>query len=621
MQAYGTRLKDHFQRELVALREDAAVFAECYPAEAEALRLGRVGSSDPHVDMLMQSFAFLTGRVRHEMEIAKALLPNAMLQQLQPHLAAPLPCMAVAQIKVKADGAAPAVLARGRQVLAPLGDEQGLRVNCRFRTCGDTPLLPLRVAEVQWLGAESLPALVADGAVDAQVKSMLRVQIRRTAPGPVKALKIDRLRLYLDATQKHAYPLFDQLQLNLQAVSLRPVAASGEDASAGTLQPTCAIRWLGFDETEAALPARPHLHPGHRLLQEYFAFPEKFMFFEIGPLDLSTTEGDFELLLQLNMPADAQRQLSAEVLRLNCVPLVNLYSQRIDPLAVNHASYEYWLRGDVAGHRHCEIHSLEELVAIQADGSLNELKPFFEMQSLFARPGVGGGGSAAQDDHFYVLRHEPSPLGNVAGTEAHVSFVNTEQRGTLLQAEVISGRALCTNRRLPERLRVGQDLQLEGPGPVAGLTLVSRPTAHSTPALTGERPWALASQLSLNHLSLAGGDEALAALKRVLQSHLGPAGAQGVRHIDGLCAVACRPVVRHLFLQGQRSFVHGLAIALRLDGACFEHGSAVLFASVLRYFLALYASVNSVVEVAYENSDRSARGLQWPALAGAQVVL
>ncbi len=620
MQAYGTRLKDHFRRELVALREDAAVFAESYPAEAEALRLGRAGSSDPHVDMLMQSFAFLTGRVRHEMEVAKALLPNAMLQQLQPHLAVPVPCMAVAQIKYKADGAPAPRLARGRQVLATVSDERGQRLECRFRTTCDTPLLPLRVAELQLMGADDLPKDVHDAACTAKTQSVLRVQFRRTAPGPVKALKIERLRLFIDTTQKHAYHLVDMLSLHLCAVSLRQWVATTAVSAAdgiGSLQTGCAIQWLGFADDQAALPTRPHLHPGHRLLQEYFAFPEKFMFFEIGPLNLSATEGDFELLLHLDMPADVQRLLSHDLLKLNCVPLVNLYTQRIDPLAVNHASHEYWLRADVVGHRHCEIHSLEELVAIQADGSLKPLRPYFEMQSLFALAPA----DLAESSHFYVLRHEHSQLGQVAGTEAHVSFLDIEQRSIPLHAEVIAGRALCTNRRLPERLRVGQDMQLEGPGPVSGLMLVSRPTAHTTPALTGERPWALASQLSLNHLSLAGGDETLAALKRVLQSHLGPAGAQGVRHIDGLHTVDCRPVVRHLFHQGQRSFVHGLAVALRLDPAGFEHGSAVLFASVLRYFLALYASVNSVVEVSYASTDNKAARLQWPALAGAQVVL
>ena len=232
------------------------------------------------------------------------------------------------------------------------------------------------------------------------------------------------------------------------------------------------------------------------------------------------------------------------------------------------------------------LHSIEELVSIQADGSLRTLRPYFEMENLL---------ETQREEYFYVLRHERAQLGDVPGTEVHVSFLDTTQDVALPPAEVIAGRALCTNRRLAEQLRAGQALQLEGPGPLAGIVLISKPTPHTTPALTGQRPWTLVSQLSLNHLSLADGEAALAALKQALLAYLGPAGVQGVRHIDGLHGVSCRPMVRHRFHNGMRGFVQALDIVLTLDRAQFEHSSALLFAAVLRHFLALHAAVNTVV--------------------------
>ncbi|MDP2371747.1 type VI secretion system baseplate subunit TssF [Rhodoferax sp.] len=603
MQAYGNQLKDYYQRELVTLREDTQAFAQTHPVEAGALGLGGSGARDPQVEMLMQAFAFLTGRVLYEMEASKAVLANAMLADLYPHLAAPLPCMAVAQVQVKPDGANGAVLERARQVHASVLDDQGNQVVCKLRTSIALPLTPLAVTHVALLQPDAFPVHIHDEAT----LSVLRVRVTRLGAEPIKSLKHRALRFYIDPTQKNAYFLHELLAVNLVGVSL----ASTDDSALGRMQGHD-LHWLGFAEDEAALPGRTNMHPGHRLLQEYFACPEKFMFFETGALDLDGLDTGFDLFFHFNAPVAPERQTTPQALKLNCVPLVNLYLQRIDPLTLDHARYEYWLRADVQGHRHCEVYALQTLNSIKSDGTLRDLRPYFEMESA---------ASLQSQDYFYVLRREENQLGQVAGTEVYISFLDTRHQPTAPPPEVIGGRALCTNRRLPERMVAGQALMLEGPGPVTGLALVGRPSPHDTPALMGRRPWALVSQLSLNHLSLADGPQALAALKGMLRCHVGPAQVVGVKQIDGIRNVQCRPVLRPLVRDGIRSMVQALHVQLTLDRTQFESGGVVLFAMVLRHFMAMYASVNTVVEVSLATMDCKQTVKQWAPLAGAQIVL
>ena len=276
MQAYGSQLKDFYQRELVTLREDAQAFAQTHPVEAAALGLGNAGTRDPQVEMLMQAFAFLTGRVLYEMEASKAVLANALLADLYPHLAAPLPCMAVAQVQVKPEGANGALLERGRQAHATATDDQGNLAVCKFRTTCALPLTPLSVTEAELLQPEAFPPHIQDEAT----LSALRVRVLRLGDEPIKALKNRSLRFYIDPRQKNAYYLHELLAVNLRGISL----SSADDAGITRMQPLH-LRWLGFSEEESALPGRPNMHPGHRLLQEYFACPEKFMFFETAALD------------------------------------------------------------------------------------------------------------------------------------------------------------------------------------------------------------------------------------------------------------------------------------------------------------------------------------------------
>lgn len=603
MRLYGTQLKDYYQRELAVLRDDASAFARAYPKEAQALKLDRSGSHDPHVEMLLQSFAFLTGRVQYESEVSKALIPNVLLGYLYPHLAAPVPSMVIAQVRVKPDDAAGAVLARGRQASVTAEDGRGRKSVCRFTTTCDLPLVPLGVMDVEMLQPGNFPA----GLTDELCLSVLRVRLGSLGLDAIKALKKSKLRFYIDTSQKDAWYLQEMLGLHLRAVDIAQV---GGEPLPGANQSS--VHWLGFPEDEAALPARNNLHPGHRLLQEYFSFPEKFMFFETDEFDLSAFESGFELLFQFGVASHKDRQLSARSLKLNCVPMVNLYRQRMEPLILDHTQYEYQLTADVQNRQNCEIYSIEELVSISPDGSQRKLAPYFELGNTQDR---------GADDYFYVMRREENQLGGVSGTEVFISFLDAKQQMALPPAEVIGGRALCTNRKLAEQLLIKQALQLEGAGPITVLEVISRPSRHVTPALVGRRPWALVSQLGMSHLSMADGPQALAAFKTMLRDHIDPLQTQAFRCIEGIQELQCRPGMRYVVRDGVRGYVQCLYITLTLNRKQFESTSILLFASVLRYFLALYSTVNNMVCVSMETTDEKGVLKRWPPMVGAQIVL
>jgi len=137
MNADVPRLKMWFEQELASLRDEAADFGASFPAIAKELELSGGRSSDPHVEMLVQSFAWMAGRLRYQLETDQAVLPNALMSLLYPHLEAPLPSMLVGEIEVRPDGANfahGATLERGRYVYALATNEFGQQVRCRFRT-------------------------------------------------------------------------------------------------------------------------------------------------------------------------------------------------------------------------------------------------------------------------------------------------------------------------------------------------------------------------------------------------------------------------------------------------------------------------------------------------------
>jgi type VI secretion system protein ImpG len=607
MNADTPRLKMWFEQELASLRDEAADFGASFPAIAKELELSGGRSSDPHVEMLVQSFAWMASRLRYQLETDQAVLPNALLGLLYPHLEAPLPSMLVGEIEVRPDGANfahGAMLERGRYVYALAANEFGQQVRCRFRTCYDTPLWPLKVTHVEAMAANAYPLDPAD----TRTASILSATISCMGKEPVHTMKMPSLRFCIHVDHKHAYALYDGLAMHLVRMAVR-IRSTGELRYLDASQ----LRWRGFEDDEAVLGANPLTHPGYRLLQEYFAFPQKFLFFDVAGMDLSGVDREFDLLFLLDVPPSKDHHYDRHLLRLNCLPLINLFPQRIEPFVLDQRQYEYRLVADEQNHRYCEIYSLEELVSICPDRSPRPIAPYFALDEMQRLDKI---------DYFYATRREVNQTGAVHGTETFVSFLDPEFDPMLPAEEMIGGTALCTNRRLPSQLRVDTVLYLEGAGPVTSLRVACKPTPNQPPQMVGERPWALVSQLCLNHLSLVDGQHGPPVLKNMLRLHVGPASLTGYRQIDGLRGMSTRRVQKRMpRREAWRGFVDCLQVRLQVDLGHFEGGSAVLFGSVLHRFLALYAEVNTVIELILESSDRRGELKSWPPMTGAQASL
>jgi type VI secretion system protein ImpG len=611
MRVATSTLIDCFREELASLRTESVLFSEKHRELARTLGLNAREATDPQVELLLQSFAFLAARLRHQIAQDKARVPDTLLSFLYPHLEAPIPSMLIAQVEPKPDGtdfSREQLLPRGRMMSASPANHLGETTECRFRTCYDTPLLPLRIDAVSFESGHDYESL---GGITAS-QSVLRIRLRANGVGTLqsKGAGPGRLRFYIDRAQANAIELYESLALHLAGITVLPSTV----AKPRQLPPE-SLRWLGMEPDEAALTSNHLTHPGYRLLQEYFSFPEKFMFFEIGGLDkidFSAVEDYFDVILVLDMPFQANWNIGPESLCLNCVPLVNLFSQRIEPIALTHTEFEYHVAGDLKNHRYCEIHSIEMLESISSEGKPRSIAPYFAMDDLR---------QLKDQDYFFLCRRLPATAQYVAGSEMFVSFLDELFNLGQLTDEVVGGRALCTNRRLPERLMSGTFLHLEDAGPANRIRALTTPTPHYTPPQIGNRPWSLVSQLSLNHLSLSGGPAALAALKDILRLHVGPNRESGWLQIDAIQELRSRSIVRHVSCDGWRGFLRGVELTVTMDPSDIGAASTVLFCSVLRHFLRGYASVNHLVEVALETRNLKGSHKPWQPSAGTAIAL
>ena len=161
------------------------------------------------------------------------------------------------------------------------------------------------------------------------------------------ALGVDRLRFFLRAASNISLPLYELLCRHAVGIAL----ADGPNDPAPVLIPPAAIEPVGFAADEALFPWPARSFSGFRLLTEYFAFPEKFLFLDFAGMDAKTLVSGgnrMEIFVYLDRAIpELERAVGNDALALGCTPVVNLFPQRCEPMALTHTATEYRVEPDV----------------------------------------------------------------------------------------------------------------------------------------------------------------------------------------------------------------------------------------------------------------------------------
>jgi len=402
------RLLDYYERELTFLRQLGAEFAQSYSQVASRLRIESTRAEDPHVERLLQGFAFLAARVHLKIDDDFPEISQALLNVVYPQYLRPLPSMSLAEFRLDPDQATQAAgwrIPRGARLVTP---PAGSHTRCRFRTCYPTTLWPLEVKKVAWQAAHEVKGPEATSAF-----AVLRVDLGTLGGLPLDEIELTDLRFYLDADPGVVGSLYELLLNNC----VRVVAWSPEAGSAARplVLPGSAVQPVGFETDEGILPQPQRSFYPFRMLQEYFAFPQKYFFVDVKGLDGMAGRGfgnAVQLLFYISpfqrpeRHARLQDGVGDRTLRLFCTPVVNLFRAEARPILLTQRKSEY----PVTVHGDPEVFSIEDVFAI-SPGTTTKV-PFLPFFALRHRPAQGGGA-----DHFWYGRRQPRGWGEDSTSE------------------------------------------------------------------------------------------------------------------------------------------------------------------------------------------------------------
>ena len=612
------RLLRFYNEELAYLRETAREFGEEHETVAARLGLKTPTDPDPYVERLLEGVAFLGARVQLKLSDQYPEFTQHLLSAIQPHFLAPMPSICIAGFDPKDNDPG---LAEGFNVprdtkLTAIASNNGDAV-VTFRTGHDVTLYPIKISEVEFLGSRAAVAGFAASA-DVRAESGIRLRFEATSPVPLEKIAVDELPIYLDGSEAVPGELYRQIIGETLAVLAKP-AKSASARPVGLPLP----EQVGFEDSEALLPAEERSFRGYRLLSEFFGCPERFLFVRLKGLRKAFAEAqggavDVVLLFGRAAPGLAGA-ISPLNFRLFSTPAINLFEKQLGRVQVNPTEHEYHVVPDRTRPLDFEVFRILDVTAhMKEEADPRPVAPLYALGALLYD---------WRDAMFYVPRLSMRRLstkqqrlqrrGDYVGTETWLSLTapgNAERIGDIRELAI---KALVTNRELPSELTFRGSEHFTPPsGPIRAVSVLRSPSKPRPPLGLTDGAWRVIGHLTPNYATLApeDGDD-----PSMLRDHLAlygrPEDSAMRRQVDGIVGVSSRPVVRRIPGRGQMAIARGSRIRLKLDDPSYDNARLFLFAAVIERFLAEFATINSFTETIVETTTEGVVA-KWPARIG-----
>lgn len=618
-----------YNKELQFIREKAGEFAQEFPKIAGRLGLDGFECADPYVERLLEGFAFLTARVQLKLEDQFPQFTQHLLEMIYPHYLCPLPSMTIAQFKPDLSEGSLAegfVIERGTHLRSRMGP--GDKTYCQYVTAHELTLWPIQLTQANYLPSRS--AVLERGVqLDKRYNAAIQLRLQTTAGFNWSDLTLDQLPLFLRGSGKLPHRIYEQIFAQGVALVVKGVNDDYHDTLLPL--PMSQVTQQGFDKEQALLPYDNRSFDGFRLLQEYFAFPERFLFFQLEQLQrvcqrFACDEIDIFILLGQS-DHYLYDNLSKDNFVLFCSPAINLFEKRADRIYLTQRQHEYSVVVDNTRPLDYEVHSVTDVLGYGVNSDdIQPFKPFYALNHK---------GKGRHDFCFYTLNRIPRLLSHrrqvqgarssYSGHDVYISLVDGTQAPLRPDLKQLAVTVRCTNRDLPLMMPVGQgntDFTLDQGAPVTSIRCVAGPSKPKSSLAKGENAWRLINHLSMNYLSMLD-DEHYSAheiLKEMLSLYSDQSNLSVRKQVDAILNVTATPVIKRLPLAGPVSYGRGVALELTFDEVEAEGYGPFLLGAVLERFLAKYVNMNSFTQTSIRTVERGVL-VQWPIRLGNSKIL
>lgn len=586
------KLEEFFRDELSWLRKQGADFSRTSP---QLTRFLAEKSADPDVERLLEGFAFLSGTLRAKIEDDFPELTHGLLNILWPNYLRPVPSFTIIECQPKMGSITEACLVKKG---IKLGSKEIKGTGCTFSTCRDIRVLPVELTNIVTINTNE--------------NGCLSLTLKPFSAMPLDKIRLDNLRLFLGSDYYVASQLYLYMLNHIKNVTVKL------DGTEFTL-PEAKASPVGFSDNDALLPYPKNVYSGYRILQEFFCFPEGFLFVDIHGFDQlpqNIAVSAIELSFHYDKPFPSDCRITSSSIKLNCSPAANLFEHHAEPIQLHGKRMDYPLRASHMLPEHYEVFSVEKVEGWKSehagkDGERikGELRTYHAFESFRHE---------VEFEKKRTMNYFKVSICNsmkMKGYEHNISFLRSDESILGSSDEIVAVTMLCTNRNLPAELGIGDiRIPLGDSPPWLAYSNILLPSQTLRPLIDEKLHWTLISSMALNYHSLLDKD----ALLQIIRNYDFP--AMNDRHaakisqkrFEGVEKIETKPVDR--LIRGMP--VRGIHSTLYAKQSAFmSEGEFYLFGCILARFLSLFSNINSFHELSLIDTENNST-YHWPLQQG-----
>jgi type VI secretion system protein ImpG len=588
----------YFEREYNFLQSAGEEFSKKHPTLGSRLHLSERERKDPFVERLFEAFAFLTGRIHERLDDEFPEIAAGILEILFPNLLHPFPSCAILQARHKPGAiSGQVIIKKGSEIQTQTGKykvkykvasspleksrvtEKEEPAEFIFRTTQDLSVRPIKLDEVR---VEESP----------QGNSYLVLKIQPDRNVTYQSLNLSQFQIFLYGSASIKYNLHLFLTKYVKSISIRELSGKKPDfQKIENFQ--IGVQELfqnseDKDEDNSILPYSKQSFKGFRLLQEYFAFPEKFFFINLYGLEKYKDSGEscaFEIKIDFDKKFPREKIPSINNILLHCTPIVNLFTRSTEEVIVNQRLPEYYVIPDLNRRKSREIYSIDRVFGI----SENKFEQY-KYVPITSQDILDSSDPEYNYKRFYSVfrRKQQSDM-----SETYIRLFGPSMEQELFPKETLSIEGTLSNGFLPSAYLEAGVIKEPINFPV-GIE-ASNITVPSEVLECPQRQnylWHLIAHLSVSYSTLAETD----ALKNILNlynwttTHIHP----NKKRIEGIKAIHQPKIVSKMIGMG---LIRGLEFHIEVDPKEFEQGEGDinLMGMILNEFLSQYVTINSYI--------------------------
>lgn len=598
----------YFEREYNFLQTAGEEFSKKHPTLGSRLHMSERERKDPFVERLYEGFAFLAGRIHERLDDEFPEIAGGILEILFPNLLKTFPSCSILQVNIKSGALTePILIKKGSEIQTQAGRykvkykvQSGSGTGARltekdeptefiFRTTQDVSVRPVKLTDV-----------ITEETAYAKTALTLKLQLDRNVD--YNSLKMDSLRLYLYGSASVKYNLHLFLTNYLSSVFVREVVNDKspfrkiEDFKVTVPELSTDVEYSGDDYS--VLPYSKQSFSGFRLLQEYFAFPEKFFFIDLHGLDKFQATGEssqIEIKLEFDRKMPREKLPEKHNIMLNCTPIVNLFSRSTEEVPVNQRLPEYYIVPDLYRRKSREVYSVDKVSGI----SENRVEQY-KYIPITAHDILDTSNPEYNFKRFYSVfrRTLQSDM-----AETFIRLFGPSMEEELFPKETLSIEATLSNGFLPSAyLEVGSIKEPLDFPPGVEASNITVPTEILDCPEKQNYLWSLIAHLSVSFSTLADANtfKSILNLYNWAKAHNHP----NKKRIDSIKKTHKPKLITKVMNQ---SLIRGIEFHIEVDSKEFENGEGEinLFGMVLNKFLSHYVTLNSYVFLKITESGTS----------------